>query len=188
MRTEKVKIRNFIRFGALFLMLVLQFLFLSSHFSLASAELIDRVVAFVNDRAITLSELKETYERTRKLQPDITMEEVLNTMVNRLLLLNDARRLKIEAKSDDEILNEYEELKVRALVRVREEDIENYYKKNEKEFGGAPYESVRGKIEALLTEKQTNELLKKQIAELRSKAYVKILLNAPTGNDGTGQP
>ncbi len=162
------------------------------HFSLftceANAELIDRVVAFVNDRAITLSELKETYERTRKLQPDITMQEVLNTMVNRLLLLNDARRLKIEAKTDDEILNEYEELKVRALVRVREEDIESYYKKNEKEFGGAPYESVRDKIETLLTEEQTNELLKKQIAELRSKAYVKILLNAPPGNGGTGRP
>jgi hypothetical protein len=145
----------------------------------AKAELIDRVVAFVNDRAITMSELRETYDRTRKLQPDISMEEVLNTMINRLLLLTDARRIKIEGKTDDEILNEYEELKVKALIGVREEDIENYYKKNENEFGGAPYETVRSKIEAYLMEKETNEFLKKQIAELRSKAYIKILLKVP---------
>ena len=140
------------------------------------AELIDRVVAFVNDRAITLSELKETYERTRKIQPDISLEEVLNTMVNRLLLLNDARRLKVEAKTDEEVLNEYMDFKVRAFIRVGEEEIEDYYRKNEKEFGGADYESVRDKIEEYLTEKEVNRILKKQVAELREKAYVKILL------------
>ncbi len=140
------------------------------------AELIDRVVAYVSDRAITLSELLETYERTKKIQPDISMDEVLDTMVNRLLLLNDARRLKIEAKTDEEVLNEYIELKVRAFIRIREEDIEDYYKKNEKEFKGAPLESVRDKIEEYLTEKEINRLLKIQIAELRAKAYVKILL------------
>jgi hypothetical protein len=167
-----------VRGAVLFLLLLTCYL---SFVTLCRAELIDRVVAFVNDRAITMSELRETYDRTRKLQPDISMEEVLNTMINRLLLLTDARRLRIEAKTDDELLNEYEELKVRALIGVREEDMENYYRKNEKEFGGAPYETVRDKIESYLTEKETNELLKKQIAELRSKAYVKILLNAPAG-------
>jgi hypothetical protein len=141
----------------------------------ANAELIDRVVASVNDRAITMSELRETYEKTKKVQPDISTEEVLNTMINRLLLLSDARKLKIEAKTDDEVLNEYVQLKVKALIRVREEAIEDFYKKNEQNFGGSPYESVRDKIEEYLLEKEANELLKKQIADLRSKSYVKIL-------------
>lgn len=140
------------------------------------AELIDRVVAYVNDRVITLSELRETYERTQKIQPDISMDEVLNTMINRVLLLSDARRLKIEAKTDEAVLSEYMELKVRAFIRVREEDIEDYYKKNEKEFAGATYESVRDKIEDYLTEKEINRLLKVHIAELRAKAYVKIVM------------
>ena len=152
------------------------------------AELIDRVVAYVNDRAITLSELRETYERTKKMQPDISMEEVLDTTVNRLLLLSDARRLKIESRTDEETLSEYMELKVRAFIRVREEEIEGYYKKNEKEFAGAAYESVRDKIEEYLTEKEINRLLKVQIAELRAKAYVKILLDSSErctdGNQG----
>lgn len=147
--------------------------------SFCRAELIDRVVAFVDDRAITLSEQRETYERTKKVQADITMGEVLNTMINRLLLLNDARRLKIEAKTDEEVLSEYMELKVRAFVRVNETDVEDYYKKNEPEFKGAPYESVRDKIEEYLTEKEINRLLIKQIAELRAKAFVRVLPDSP---------
>jgi len=143
------------------------------------AELIDRVVAFVDDRAITLSELRETYERTKKVQSDIAMGEVLNTMINRLLLLNDARRLKIEAKTNEEVLSEYMELKVRAFVSVNESDVEDYYKKNEQELRGAPYESVRDKIEEYLTEKEINRLLIKQIAELRAKAFVRVLPDSP---------
>ncbi len=144
----------------------------------AKAELVDRVVAYVDMRAITLSELLETYEHTKKVQPDISMEEVLNTMINRFLLLGDARRLKIEGKTDDEVLNEYIELKVKALIRIREESIDEYYKENEQSFGGAPLESVRDKIEEYLTEKEANDLLKKQIAELRAKSYVRILPGA----------
>lgn len=157
------------------------FLLVSFHFLLVTvshAELVERVVAFVDDRAITLSELRETFERTKKVQPDITMSEVLNTMINRLVLLNDARRLKIEAKTDDEVFNEYVDLKVKAFIRVREEDIEDYYRANEKEFKGAVYELVRDKIEEYLTEKEINRLLKKQIAELRGKAYIKVLPDA----------
>ena len=168
------KVKKSLMFAGCVLLLVAFCSVLTASF--CCAELIDRVVAYVNDRAITLSELLETYERTKKIQPDISMDEVLNTMVNRLVLLNDARRLKIEAKTDEEVLNEYMELKVRAFIRIKEEDIEDYYRKNEKEFKGAPFESVRDKIEEYLTEKEINRLLKIQIAELRAKAYVKILL------------
>jgi hypothetical protein len=147
-----------------------------SLFTVSHAELIDRVVAYVNDRAITLSELRETYERTLKIQPDISMSEVLNTMINRLLLLTDARRLRIEAKTDEEVLSEYVEFKVKAFIRVREEDIAEYYRNNQQEFGDAAYESVRDKIEDYLSEKEINRLLKVQIAELRAKAYVKVVM------------
>ncbi len=142
------------------------------------AELVDRVVAFVDLNVITLSDLRETYEQKKKVQPDISREEVLNTMINRLLLLSDARKLKIEGKTDDEVINEYVELKVKALIRISEESIEDYYKKNEQSMGGVPIESVRDKIEELLLEKEANELLKKQIAELRARSYVRILPGA----------
>jgi hypothetical protein len=161
---------------SIFLFCLLLLSLYASLVTVSEAELIDRVVAYVNDRAITLSDLRETYERTQKIQPDISTDEVLNTMINKLLLLIDARRLKIEAKTDEEVLSEYMELKVRSFIRVREEDIEDYYKKNEKEFAGAAYESVRDKIEDYLTEKEINRILKMHIAELRAKAYVKIVM------------
>lgn len=161
------------RFSALFLCAVCCLLP-----AVCGAELIDRVVAFVDVKAITLSEVRETYEHTKETQPDVSMEEVLNTMINRLLLLGDARRLKIEGKNDDEVLREYVELKVKALIRIREESIEEYYRKNEQNFGGAALESVRDKIEEYLLEKEANERLKKQIADLHARSYVVILPGA----------
>lgn len=138
-------------------------------------ELIDRVVAFVDDKAITLSELHETYEKTKQVQPDISRKEVLTTMINRLLILSDAKRLKMEAKTDDELLNQYVELKVKATIRIKEDEIEDYYKKNIHEFQGEPYEAVKDRIEEYLKEREINSRMKKLIAELRAKAYVKIL-------------
>ncbi len=175
-RRGEAQDRGLCRARSVFLFCLLLLTLFASLVAVSQAELIDRVVAYVNDRAITLSELRETYERTQKVQPDISMGEVLNTMINRLLLLTDARRLKIEAKTDEEVLSEYMEFKVRAFIRVKDEDIEDYYRNNEKEFGGAAFESVRDKIEDYLAEKEINRLLKMQIAELRAKAYVKIVM------------
>jgi len=147
--------------------------------TLSFAGLIDRVVAFVDDRAITSSELEETFEKTRRVRPDISEEEVLNTMINRMLMLNEAKRLKLEAKTDDELLNEYIEMKVKAFIRVSEDEIEEFYNRNISEFRGSSYEAVRDKIEEYLIEQEVNRLLKRHIEELRAKAYVKILW--PTG-------
>lgn len=163
---------------------LLLFTFYFSLFSVCNAGLIDRVVAYIDDRAITLSELNETFDKTRKVQPDITRREVLDTIINRMLLLNEAKRLRFEGKSDEELLNEYIELRVKAFIRIREEDIEDYYQKNIGEFKEAPYESVRDTIEHYLTEREINTLLKKQIAGLRAKTYIKILIRE--SGDGGG--
>jgi hypothetical protein len=137
-------------------------------------ELIDRVAAFVDDHAIALSELNEMYGKTRKMNPDITRKEVLDTMINRVLLLKEAKRLKLEAANDDELLNEYMELKVRAYVRITDEQMDEYYRENLARFQGAPFESVKEKIEEYLMEKEVNRTLKQQIDELKKKAYIKI--------------
>jgi hypothetical protein len=136
--------------------------------------LIDCVAAFVDDQAITLSELNEMFERTREMHAGITRKEVLDTMINRAILLKAAKRLKLEAANDDELLSEYIELKVRSRVRLSQEALEEYYRENLAQFQGAPFESVREKIEEYLTEREVNKILKHQIDELRKKAYVKI--------------
>jgi len=144
--------------------------------SFAHAEIFDRVVSFVNDQAITLSELQEQYGNAKKLTPDITEEEVLNTMINRLLLLSEAKKYSIEAPSAEEILNEYIDLKVRAFIRVSEKDVEAFYRDNKDKFIGKDFEDVREEIEKYFTEKELNTRLKEVLKELRKNAYIKIQL------------
>jgi hypothetical protein len=144
--------------------------------SAGSAAIFDRVVAFVGDQAITLSEFREQYNKTLKVSPDVTKNDVINTMINRLLLLKEARKYRIEAPTPDEMIREYIDFKVRAFIRVNDSDVEAFYKKNIDRFEGKGYEEVRGEIEKYLTEKELNERLKALLEDLRMKAYIKIQL------------
>lgn len=142
----------------------------------SGAEIFDRVVAFVNNRAITLSELQDQYRNTLKVVPDATEKEVLNTMINRILLLDEAKKYRIVAPTEDEMVKQYIDLKVRAFVTVGEQEADAFYENNRERFGGKGYEDVRGEIEKYLTEKKVNERLKETLAELRKKAFIKIQL------------
>ena len=140
------------------------------------AEIRDRGVAFVDNNAITLSELEAKYEETLKITPTITKEEVLTTMVNRLLLLSEARKMRLEAPTEDALLSEYIDLKIRAFIRIKEEEVTDFYKKHINEFQGKELDDVRNDIEKYLTEKEVNERLKSHINELREKSCVQIQL------------
>jgi hypothetical protein len=142
----------------------------------SSAEIFDRVVAFVNNQAITLSEFQEQYHNTLKIAPDVTKDDVVNTMINRILLLDEARKYRIEAPTEDEMVKEYIDLKVRAFITVDEQEIAAFYEKNRSRFAGREYEDARREIENYLTEKKLNERLKETLADLRKKAYIKIQL------------
>ena len=135
----------------------------------------DRVAAFVDDEAITDSELQEQYLETLKITPDITRDEVLNTMINRILILREARKYRIEKPSPDEVIKEYIDLKERAFIRVPETEIEKYYSENSSQFPGKEYDDVRDDIEQYLIEKELNVRLKETLRELRKTAYIKIL-------------
>ena len=150
-------------------------LFLSATFltGIGRAAISDRVVAFVDDHAITMSELEEHYRSTAAVSPLITREEVLDTMINRILLLREARKFRIEASSADEVVHEYIDLKIRAFIRVSESEIEKFYLENRAEFGGKELDDVRDEIDAYLTEKSLNMRLKELVAKLRAEAYIK---------------
>jgi hypothetical protein len=146
--------------------------------AVGSAAIFDRVVASVEDQAITLSERTAQYERTRTVSPDITMEEVLNTMINRALLLREARKYRIEARSREEIVREFIDLKIRAFIRVSEAETEDFYRKNAARFEGKDFEAVREEIEHYLTELRMNERLKETLAGLRRSANITVQLDS----------
>ncbi len=142
----------------------------------SSGEVIDRVVAFMDNKAITLSELEAAYDEARKLTPDISRRQVLNTMINRRLLLKEARSLRLTAEDEDALLNEYVDLKINAFIKVSEESIREFYESNRSNFGELQYFEVKKDIEKYLSEKEVNRRLKDHIEELRGAAYVKVLL------------
>jgi hypothetical protein len=141
-----------------------------------SAAVSDRVIAFVDDQAITMSELDEQYQSTTKISPDITIGEVLDTMINKILILREARKYRIEAPSLEQVMHEYIDLKIRAFIRVGESDIEKFYQENRANFSGKEFDDVRDEIEKYLTEKELNERLKEVLKELRRDAYVRIFI------------
>ena len=156
---------------------LITFLLIFALFPSASAAIKDRVVAFVDNSAITLSELDEVYSESLKRTPDITKDEVLNTMVNRVLLLREAKKLHLEAPSEEKLLQDYIDLKIRPRIKIKEEDVSDFYQKHINDFQGKEFETVKEEIEHYLAERELNNLLKKHIDELRKKAYIKIQLN-----------
>ncbi len=159
------------------LLLTTYYLLLTSYFSLAKAGIKDRVVAFVDNTAITLSELEMKYAATVKVIPDITRNEVLDTMVNRVLLLSEAKKIRLEAPSEDDLLREYIDLRIKTLISIKEEELTDFYEKHLDDFQGKDFETVREKIENYLIENELNQRLKSHVNELREKACIKIQLN-----------
>jgi hypothetical protein len=158
----------------IFFSLFFIFLLITIHYSPSTALIEDHVVAFVDNTAITLSEFEEEYPKAQKVTPGITKEEVLNAMINRVLLLREAKKIRLAERSDDELLKEYIDLKLRTFVKIKEKDVLDYYEIHIKDFQGKALEDVREEIENYLTEAELNRLLKKHIEELREKAYIGI--------------
>lgn len=143
----------------------------------AAAEFRDSVAAFVDNQAITFSELREQHRKTAEITPGISQLDVLNTMINRLLLLREAKKYRIEAPTSDEVLREYIDLKVRAFIRVSEDEALKFYVENRERFGQKDYLDVRDEIEDYIIEKELNVRLKDTIRELREKSYIRVNLS-----------
>ncbi len=140
------------------------------------ADILERVVAYVDDRAITLSEFNENAERTRKTLSNVSDVDIINSMINRLLLVQAAKKMRLEAPNEDELVREYTDIKIKASIIIEEEEIERFYSDNKDKFKGLDYFAVRDEIEKYLTEIETNKQLKKDIDELRAQADIRIQL------------
>ncbi|MDP3296169.1 MAG: SurA N-terminal domain-containing protein [Thermodesulfovibrionia bacterium] len=189
------ELRNKKRKSLLKKLFIIFFLLFTIHYSLFTvhcySEVVDRVVAIVDDEAIMLSELNSAYQRAFSPQGesaeaenskiDITQEEVLNGLINRVLLLKQAKKFShsIQTRNDyDEntLIKEYIEKQLKTFIRIPFEEIEQFYEKNKEKFGSKDFYDVRDEIEELLIEKELNKRLIRHIEELRKNAYIKIQL------------
>jgi hypothetical protein len=137
---------------------------------------LDRVVAYVDDRAITLTEFQDSYAATREKSPDVSPEEVIESMINRLLLIKEARKIRLEAASDDDLLSELIEIKIRAPIVIREDGAKAFYESHRSEFGERDFLSVRDEIEQYLFELEATRKLKEYLEQLRGGSEIRIQL------------
>lgn len=143
---------------------------------LCSAELIDRVVAYVDDHAITYSEFRDKFEKLKKALPAITEEEAVHSMINNLLLLEQAHKMRLEGPSEDDLVREYVDIRIKSRVFIKEDQLTAYFAEHRKEFGGKDYISVRDEIEKYLSELEINKQLKDHLQDLRKQANIVIQL------------
>jgi parvulin-like peptidyl-prolyl isomerase len=73
------------------------FVFLLLLSSIAAAETVDRVVAKVGSEAIFLSDLQQAVQAYKLVKNPPTTDEILQQLIDRALLLQEAKRLKIMA-------------------------------------------------------------------------------------------
>jgi len=142
------------------------------------AEVLNRVVAYVDDSAITLSEFRETFARMKMTVSAISAEEVVNSMINRRLLLKEAAKMRLEATTKDELLKDYIDIKIKASILIREKDTERFYNEHREDFKGKDYASVRDEIDKYLFEMEVNRQLKKHIEALRANAEIKVQIES----------
>lgn len=153
--------------------LVLGMLFSILFTEICESVLINRVIAYVDDQAITLRDFIKFKREIIKKIPDISNKEILELMINRKLLLKRAKELFLEG-DEEELLNNYIDLKIKSQVIVTENQIREYYEKNKDILGSESYYSIRDQIEKYLFEKEFNRKLKEFIQELKNFSEVKI--------------
>lgn len=138
------------------------------------AETINRVIAYVDNIAITLEDFRLELSKVKEKIPDINNEEILGILINRTILLKKARELFVEG-SEEDIINSYVDLKIKSSIIISENQIRQYYEDNKSKMENKPYISVRNDIEKYLFEKEFNKKLKEHIEELKEISDIKIV-------------
>jgi len=141
--------------------LIFIFLLTSCFFlpALSHSETLERIVAIVNNNVILLSEYEEAFQAAKKSDETVTEGQVLDEMINRLLILEQAKKFRLgttensaETVDDDKIISEYVDRRIKALIHIPIEEIESYYTNNKERYADKPFYEVKDEIEGQLVE------------------------------------
>lgn len=172
-----------------------------------SADLVERVLAVVDDTPVLLSEVR-ALQRLKQ----VDREAALQALIDQTLMLREASRLKEAAASlqeeqrallslktqlapgetslDEELLRriarresvilKYVELRFRPQLRVDEAELLGAYRD---QYGGRPgappFEAVESELNASLTSRALESRIEAWVAELRSGARIRLNPDAP---------
>jgi len=144
--------------------------------STVSSEVLDRVVVIVNDEVILLTELKNEISVRKKHGSGLTAAGVLDDMINRLILLDEARKfmLNIKTADIDSAIELYVERRIKAMIHIPFEKLEAYYADNRELYGNKEFYDVKDEIESFMLENELRIRMLNHTQELRSKSYIRI--------------
>jgi hypothetical protein len=147
------------------------------------SEVIERVVAVVNNEVILLSDFRHEMIKGQYLDDTAGRRRVLDRMIDRLLLLEQAKKMRLDritsyrgVVDDDKLIDEYLRKRVSALINVPFEQVESWYIANMDKFGNKKLIEVKGEIEAELIKSEFKIKVQAHIIELRRRAYIRIQL------------
>lgn len=146
-----------------------------------SAELVERVAAVVGDEVVLLSEFEEAMESAAESRNAYTKEDVINRMINRIILLREAKRFgferSIEGPVDAEsVIKQYIERRIKAFIHIPYDQIEKYYADNRDKFGDSEFYDVKNEIEEYLVSRELVKRLREYIEGQRKKLYIRVQL------------
>lgn len=169
--------KNFYRLIFIFLLLTAYCL----QPAFCNSEILERIVAIVNNNVILLSEFKDALKAAKMSDEKVTEDAVLDEMINRVLMLEQAKKMRLGQiedgngpVDDNKIINEYIDRRIRSFVHIPIEEIESYYLNNRKQFGNQPFSEAKDDIENHLTEGELKLKIAEHVEELRKKAYIRI--------------
>ena len=144
-----------------------------------AAEILERVVAIVDDEVVLLSEFEESVRLAEEAGERLSEELIINQIINKIILLREARKIGLIKNSENQedessIINEFVDKRIKAFIHIPYREIEHYFESNE--FEGKELYDVKDEIEKLIVSKELVKRLREYIEEQRKKSYVRIQL------------
>jgi hypothetical protein len=168
----------------IFTVLFLALLTLSLIINESYAELLDRIVAVVNREVVLYSELQGAAEKAKAAGEEKSDIEILEELINRTLLLEQAMKFRIGMETynhDDgearKMIDDYINRRIKAFIHVPFEEIESFYMSHKDDLGGRDVYGAWDEIENRLRIDQLKVKLDEHIALLRKEAYIRIQLD-----------
>ena len=150
----------------------------------ADAELIERIVAVVNDEVVLLSEFKAFLRQAEESGQKVNEKFIIDGMINDILLLEQARKFSFwrdvgdaGPSTNDKVIKNYIDKRIKALIYIPFRDIETYYFINIKKYDNRDLYDVKGEIEEYLINKSLEIKIQEHIDELREDAMIRIQLD-----------
>jgi hypothetical protein len=160
--------------------LVVSFIALTLSPAICSAETLERIVAIVDGDVVLMSEFEESFRSAEAAGKQLSQEAVINQMINRIILLREARRYGLAGKSgggrdDDVVIEKFIDRRIKAFIHIPYAEIESYYNEHD-DFKGKEIYDVKDEIEELLISLELVKRLRKYVEESRRTAYIRIQL------------